>query len=102
MAAIAFDTLKFARKLKAAGVPDQQAEAQAEVMAEAFLFNVDALVTKGYLDARLAEQDARMDVRFAEQDTRFAEMDGKLRLMMWMLAVVMASTVIPAVHELLS
>ena len=71
-------------------------------MAEAFLFNVDALVTKDYLDARLAEQDARMDVRFAEQDTRFAEIDGKLRLMMWMLAVVMASTVIPAVQKLLS
>ena len=29
MAAIAFDTLKFARKLKEAGVPEQQAEAQA-------------------------------------------------------------------------
>ena len=117
MAAIAFDTLKFARKLKAAGVPDRQAEAQAEIMAEAFLLNLDALVTKDYLDARFAEQEARMDVRFAEQDarmdtrfaeqdgrfeTRFAEMDGKFRLVMWMLAVVMASTVIPAVHRLLS
>ncbi len=36
MAAVAFDTLKFARRLKEAGVPDKQAEAQAEVMAEAF------------------------------------------------------------------
>ena len=45
MAAIGFDTLKFARKLKAAGVPEQQAEAQAEIMAEAFLLNMDALVT---------------------------------------------------------
>ena len=131
MAAIAFDTLKYARKLKAAGVPDQQAEAQAEIMAEAFLFNVEALVTKDYLDARFAEQEARMDVRlvdhgarmeagfaevetrmdarfaqqdvrFAQVDTRFVEMDGKFRLVMWMLAVVMASTVIPAVHKLVS
>jgi len=113
MAAIGFDTLKFARKLKAAGVPERQAEAQAEVMAEAFLLNMDALVTKDYLDAKFAEQearmDARMDVRFAAVDTRFAQMgtrfaeiDGKFRLVMWMLAVVMASTVIPAVHRLLA
>lgn len=141
MAAIAFDTLKFARKLKDAGVPENQAEAQAEIMAEAFLLNMDALVTTDYLDARFAEQDARMDTRFVEQDARmdirfaehdarldtrfvehdaridvrftdldarfaridirFAEMDGKFRLLTWMLAVVMASTVIPAVNKLL-
>jgi hypothetical protein len=38
MATLAFDTLKFANRLKAAGVPDRQAEeesaALAEVMAE--------------------------------------------------------------------
>ncbi len=75
-------------------------------MAEAFLLNMDALVTKDYLDARFAQQDARMDVRFAEHDARmdirFASMDGKFRLVMWILAVVMASTVIPAVHKLLA
>ncbi len=124
MGTIAFDTLQYARKLKNAGVPDDQAEAQAEIMGEAFLLNMDALVTKDYLDARFAEQEARMearmdvrfaevdtrfdrmeaqmDVRFAEVGTRFAEMDGKFRLLTWMLAAVMASTVIPAMHRLLS
>jgi len=146
MGAIAFDTLQYARKLKKAGVPDSQAEAQAEIMGEAFLLNMDALVTTDYLDAkfgeqdariearmdtrfgevdarfaevdtrfdrmearmdvRFAEQDARMDVRFAEvdgrMDTRFAEIDGKFRLLTWMLAAVVASTVIPALHKLLS
>ena len=146
MGAIGFDTLQYARKLKKAGVPDGQAEAQAEIMGEAFLLNMDALVTKDYLDAKFAaqdarmearidarfaevdgrfvEQEARMDVRFAEQDARidicfaeqnthmdarfaavdvrFAEIDGKFRLVMWMLAVVIASTVIPAVHRLLA
>ena len=86
-------------------------------MGEAFLLNMDALVTKDYLDAKFAEQDARMeacmdirfvemdarmDSRFAAVDVRFAEIDGKFRLVMWMLAVVMASTVIPAVHRLLA
>jgi len=120
MAAIGLDTLKFARKLKAAGVPEQQAEAQAEIMSEAFLFNLDALVTKDYLDARLGEQEARMDARFIEQDARndsrftaidkrlaemdirFTEIDGKFRLVMWMLAVIIASTAIPAIHQLMS
>jgi len=32
MGAIAFYTLQYARKLKKAGVPDSQAEAQAEIM----------------------------------------------------------------------
>ena len=95
MGAIGFDTLQYARKLKAAGVPDGQAEAQAEIMGEAFLLNMDELVTKDHLDARFAEQDGRID-------TRFAEMDGKFRLLTWMLAAVMASTVIPAMHKLLA
>ena len=34
MTAIAFDTLAYANKLKQAGVPDRQAEVQAEAMAE--------------------------------------------------------------------
>jgi hypothetical protein len=33
MTAITFDTLKFANKLKLAGVPDKQAEAEAEAEA---------------------------------------------------------------------
>ena len=71
MASIAFDTLQFARRLKAVGVPEQQAETQAELMGEAFGFYVDDLVTRDYLDARLSEQDARMDARFNEQNMRF-------------------------------
>ena len=34
MSAIAFDTLAYAKKLKRAGVPEAQAEVQAEAMAE--------------------------------------------------------------------
>ncbi len=74
MAAIAFDTLKFARRLKEVGVPEAQAEAQAELMAEAFVYNMDAMVTRDYLeqclDARFASQDARIDKKFADQDAR--------------------------------
>ena len=52
MAAIAFDTLAYVRRVVAGGTPREQAEAQAEAMKEAFVHNVDALVTRDYLDAR--------------------------------------------------
>lgn len=154
MAAIAFDTLKAARRLKEVGVPEAQAETQAELMAEAFVFNMDALVTRDYLDhcldARFAAQEKRLDERFAAQEKRlderfarwekqinarfdkqdarfdkqdarfdkqearfdkqdarladhdlqFAEIRGELKLHRWMLAIIAASTVIPALQKL--
>jgi hypothetical protein len=140
MAAIAFDTLQFARRLMAAGVPEKQAETQAELMAEAFVYNMDSLVTKDYLDARFSAQgaeidarfsaqDARIDARFSAQDTRidarfskleaglherftvsdqrfasidvqFAEIKGEFRLVYWMLAIIIASTVTPYLQKL--
>ena len=40
MTTIAFDTLRFANRLKAAGVPDKQAEAEAEALAEVLEVNL--------------------------------------------------------------
>ena len=74
MGTLAFDSLQYARRLRAAGVPEQQAEVQAELMAEAFGFYADNIVTRDYLDASLraafAEQETRIEVRLAEQDAR--------------------------------
>jgi len=93
-----------------AGMPVAQAEAQAEVMAEAFVFNADSLVTKDYLDARLdarfIEQDARIDKCFAQVDARFevlsSEVNGKFKLVYWMLTVLILSTTVPAIRALFS
>ena len=101
MGSLAFDSLKFARRLKEAGVPENQAEAQAEVMAETFGFYVDNLVTRDYLDARLdarfAEQGTRIEARFAQQDLyieqRLSRIDAKLNVMAAILAVIAASVV---------
>lgn len=116
MSALAFDSLKFARRLKEAGVPEQQAEAQAEVMAETFGFYVDNLVTKDYLDARFAEQDGKIDKRFAAQDIRiearfaqqdmyieqrFSRIDVKLNVMAAISAVIAASVLPLALGSLL-
>ena len=79
MAAIAFDTLAYVRRIVAAGVPREQAEAQADAMQEAFVHNIDALVTRDYLDTRFTEFETRveanMDRRFAEVDKRFTAME---------------------------
>ncbi len=55
MAVATFDTLKFANTLKAAGMPPQQAEAQAVAFAEIIQLNLKDLVTKDDLD-RAVEQ----------------------------------------------
>lgn len=51
MTTLTFDTLKFANKLKAAGVPSEQAEAEAEALAEVMTEAVKAsdLATKNDL-----------------------------------------------------
>jgi len=121
MALSTFDTLKFVRRLTAAGVPAQQAEVQAEVLTEAFNVNLDALVTKDFLAARFAEQGASIDTRFAEHnasidtrfaeqnasiETRFAEQNGKIdtnhRIFIWTQAVIMAAVILPYLERLLA
>ena len=81
MAAIVFDVRKAERRLKAAGASDELAEATADLMSEAVLLNLDALVTKDYLDARLdvrfSEMEARFNKRFLEIDARFSQIDAR-------------------------
>jgi hypothetical protein len=115
MTAIAFDTLKFANRLKTAGVPSAQAEAEAEALADVFEVGAQELATK--TDIRQLEErtDAKFDLlrkdlaalevglrsdldrrfagvdnRFASVDTRFAKMEGEMSLLKWMLGVVIA------------
>ena len=55
MAAVPFDTLKFAERLKAGGFTEQQAKAAAEAFADA---TSQELVTKADLKAEIAELKA--------------------------------------------
>jgi hypothetical protein len=82
MAAIAFDPLEYTHELEASGVPREQAEVHARAMTANFIHNLDALVTRDYLDTRFTEFETRveanMDRRFSEMqfsvDKRFTEM----------------------------
>lgn len=63
MATLTFDTLKFANKLKAAGLPPDQAEAQAEALAEVIELNIQDLVTKDGLTISLKDFEQRLIIK---------------------------------------
>jgi hypothetical protein len=103
MASMAFDTLRYARRLKEVGVPEPQADVQAELMAEAFACcaesYADNLLTRDHftevLNARFAEQDARIEQRLGKQDT-------VNRVHTWMLGLITVAVVIPQLQAWLS
>ncbi|MAC34775.1 MAG: hypothetical protein CME38_14405 [Haliea sp.] len=121
MATLAFDSLRYARRLRDVGVPEPQADVQAELMAEAFGFYADNILTRDYfeavlearLSARFAEQDAKFDKRFSEIDRSFVEQDTKFEsrfskvektqfLHTWMLGIIFIVVVVPQVQVWLS
>ena len=65
MVAIAFDTLKYSKRLKDAGVPDKQAEAEAEALAEVLEVNLKDLATKE--DLKTLEQRLGDKINVIEQ-----------------------------------
>lgn len=68
MAVATFDTLKYANTLKAAGVPDKQAEAQAVVLSDMLQVNLKDLVTKDDLKVELKalKDEIKADIREME------------------------------------
>jgi len=80
MSTVTFDTLKFVHRLRDAGIPESQAEAIAAAFKEA---TSEELVTKDYLDARLAE--LRADVRA-----------GQIDMIKWMAGLLLAQAALVA------
>ena len=99
MAAIVFGVREAERRLKAAGASEELAAATADLMSEAVLLNLDALVTKDYLDARLDARFSQLGVKFCDIDARIdrlrSEMAGSFRLIHTLLALLMAGVFIP-------
>ncbi len=81
MTRAAFDTLKFSQRLKATGMSEEQAVAQAEAMAEALRDFADTLVTKDYLKAVL--------------EAELSDVRSTLRLHSWMLGVLVLTELVP-------
>ena len=115
MAIATFDTLKFANTLKAAGVPDKQAEAEAAAFAEVIQINFRELVTKADLDQAVKDlrreigdlrtelkreiADLRQEFRLllkdesTKNDVRHAKSQGDAALMKWMLGATLTAVV---------
>ena len=96
------------KELVDAGATPELAEATADLMSEAVVHNLDALVTKDYLDhvldARFAQQDARIDQRFHEFELRISEqiqeIKGQFRLMQAIQALLLAGVFLPQLRAL--
>ena len=102
MGVTTFDTLKFVRRLEKVGVPSAQAEAQAEVLTEAFKVNLEELVTKEYLTAEFATQNERFAKERAHTDKQFAEVRANFQVLYWMISVVAAGVLLPIFERYLS
>jgi hypothetical protein len=83
---VAFDTLKPAGRLEAAGMPAQQAKGVAAALAE-----TANLVTREYLDLRLGELEARVRGELATVRTDIAK--TKAELVRWIIGAIGFQTV---------
>ena len=86
MATITFDTLKFANKLKSAGVLPEHTEAEAEALADIFEINLKEVATKEdikHLEERLCE-------RF---DDKFIQLEQRMTIKLGALMVIAVSAV---------
>lgn len=79
MATITFDTLKFSKKLREAGVPEAQAEALAEVQKEAL---------SEVMDSTLA---TKRDVQDLKEE--LIKIQAEITLMKWMMGVTIGGIV---------
>jgi len=76
MSTITFDTLKFSERLKAAGVPEAQAKAEAEALRDVF---AEALDTSLATKTDIQQVTNRMDI-----------FDAHLDKLQWMIGIVIA------------
>jgi hypothetical protein len=93
MTTLTFDTHAAVKKLIAAGMPDEQAEAQVEVLSEVLSANLGELATKQDLKELEMRLDARFEALRGELDARFAALKGEQTLLKWMLGLLLGGIV---------
>ena len=83
MASVAFDTLKLAQRLEAAGFSPKQAQDMASAIAETI---VETVVTRDYLDLRLGAVQRELGDLRSDTTARIAEL--KAEMLKWMFGAV--------------
>ncbi|MBF0144270.1 MAG: DUF1640 domain-containing protein [Magnetococcales bacterium] len=94
MTIAAFDTLEFVESLETSGFTKEQSKGMVSALKKVQDAQLEELATKG--DLREAKLELKSDLR--ELETRLT---GQLTLVKWMLALVIAVTVLPAIKALL-
>ena len=84
MAAITFDTLKYAERLEAGGVPPQQARAEAQALAE--VLSCSAVASTRDIE-RL---EAKIEALHGDVHLLRSDLAGKFTLLQWMLGLMLA------------
>ena len=111
MSVAAFDTLKYAKQLKQAGIPDEHAEAQAAALAEALQAGLQELATKNDIeqlrlatknDAESLRQEINLQTKSTANEFAMvrqeiknldARIDGQLLLLKWMFGATFAGVI---------
>jgi hypothetical protein len=89
MATITFDTLKFANKLKSAGVLPEHAEAEAQALADIFEVNLKEVATRE--DIQLLKEDIKhLEERI---DSKFIQLEQRMTIKLGALMVIAVSAV---------
>jgi hypothetical protein len=88
MSTLTFDTLKFANRLKTAGVPAVQAEAEA--LSEVLETNLSELATKS--DLREVETGLRHEIGDLRKGIDVKLVNLKFELLKWMIGLLVAQT----------
>jgi peptidoglycan hydrolase CwlO-like protein len=98
--AVLFDTLEYVHKLTRAGVPAQQAEAQAEALAGALGTAVatrdDLRAVEANVEAKLDKLDARVDkleAKIDKLDARVDKLVGSVDMLKWLFGFLAATNV---------
>lgn len=94
----AFDTLKYAESLQAAGVPETQAKAHARAAADAYDVQLQRLATKE--DLRLAVSELRGEITELRGEVRseISDLRSDLKLVKW-IGVTTAAAVLSQIAK---
>jgi hypothetical protein len=78
MATITFDTLKFSNRLKAAGVPDKQVEAEAEALSEVLEVNLKDFATQDRFDRLESRFDQKLELLESRFDQKLEVLESRI------------------------
>lgn len=109
MSVVAFDTLKFVKRLRDAGFTEPQAEAVTLAVQEAASLDLSALATRSeiketeqHFDSKIKETEIRLDAKITETHTKIREtelrleariVETKVEILKWLVGLIGFQTI---------